>query len=165
MKKFGKIFLSLLLILVISFSIITMMGCDFNDDTNTETNKIELTNGNYIVSIYSIDDFMILDSSTRRNLELTETMRDKNKRGSLLWVLDKCKTAMGSRMLRNWIENPLVDISKISMGKYTDGTGRVIYRGHKIMIIVSVIFAVFSLRHFYIQVYRLLWAIVDAQPV
>lgn len=52
---------------------------------------------------------MLLDSSTRRNLELTETLREKQKRGSLLWVLDKTKTAMGGRMLRNWLEQPLID--------------------------------------------------------
>ena len=52
---------------------------------------------------------MILDSSTRRNLELTETLREKQKRGSLLWVLDKTKTAMGGRLLRNYIEQPLID--------------------------------------------------------
>ena len=57
---------------------------------------------------YSIDDFMILDSATRRNLELCETLRDKQKRGSLLWVLDKTKTAMGARMLRSMIEQPLI---------------------------------------------------------
>ena len=59
-------------------------------------------------SIYSIDAYMIIDSSTRRNLELTETLRDKNKKGSLLWVLDKTKTAMGARLLRNYIEQPLI---------------------------------------------------------
>ena len=58
--------------------------------------------------LYSIDDFMILDSATRRNLELCETLRDKQKRGSLLWVLDKTKTAMGARMLRSMIEQPLI---------------------------------------------------------
>ena len=51
---------------------------------------------------------MIIDSSTRRNLELVETMREKQKKGSLLWVLDKTKTAMGARLLRNMIEQPLV---------------------------------------------------------
>ena len=50
-----------------------------------------------------------MDSSTRRNLELTETLREKQKRGSLLWVLDKTKTAMGGRLLRNYIEQPLID--------------------------------------------------------
>ena len=51
---------------------------------------------------------MILDSSTRRNLELCETLREKQKRGSLLWVLDKTKTAMGARTLRKYIEQPLI---------------------------------------------------------
>ncbi len=51
---------------------------------------------------------MLLDSSTRRNLELTETLREKQKRGSLLWVLDKTKTAMGARMLRSFVEQPLI---------------------------------------------------------
>ena len=64
---------------------------------------------------YNIADYMIIDSSTRRNLELTETIRDKNKKGSLLWVLDKCKTAMGSRMLRSYIEQPLIDKDKINL--------------------------------------------------
>lgn len=57
---------------------------------------------------YSTGKYMILDSSTRRNLELTETLREKTKRGSLLWVLDKCKTAMGARTLRNFVEQPLL---------------------------------------------------------
>ena len=56
---------------------------------------------------YSTGQFMILDTSTRRNLELVETLREKNKRGTLLWVLDKTKTAMGARLLRNWIKQPL----------------------------------------------------------
>lgn len=57
---------------------------------------------------YLTNKFMLLDSSTRRNLELTETLREKQKRGSLLWVLDKTKTAMGGRMLRGFIEQPLI---------------------------------------------------------
>ena len=52
---------------------------------------------------------MMLDTSTRRNLELTETLREKQKRGTLLWVLDKTKTAMGARMLRSFVEQPLID--------------------------------------------------------
>lgn len=65
------------------------------------------------LSIYAVDDFMLLDSSTRRNLELTETLRDKTKRGSLLWVLDKTKTAMGARLLRSFVEQPLVKKAQI----------------------------------------------------
>ncbi|MCI6240992.1 MAG: DNA mismatch repair protein MutS, partial [Clostridium sp.] len=61
------------------------------------------------IETYSVDSYMILDSSTRRNLELTETLRDKQKRGSLLWVLDKTKTAMGARKLREYVEQPLLD--------------------------------------------------------
>ncbi len=56
---------------------------------------------------------MVLDSSTRRNLELCETLREKQKRGSLLWVLDKTKTAMGARLLRKYVEQPLIDKKEI----------------------------------------------------
>ena len=63
---------------------------------------------------YSTGQFMILDTSTRRNLELVETLREKNKRGTLLWVLDKTKTAMGARLLRNWIEQPLIRMEAIT---------------------------------------------------
>lgn len=62
---------------------------------------------------YLNGNYMLLDSSTRRNLELVETLREKQKRGSLLWVLDKTKTAMGARMLRNDIEQPLTDVAMI----------------------------------------------------
>lgn len=62
---------------------------------------------------YVTGNFMVIDSSTRRNLELTETLREKAKRGSLLWILDKTKTAMGARMLRSYIEQPLIDKQSI----------------------------------------------------
>ena len=62
---------------------------------------------------YLTNAYMLLDSSTRRNLELCETLREKQKRGSLLWVLDKTKTAMGGRTLRTWIEQPLINKSEI----------------------------------------------------
>lgn len=62
---------------------------------------------------YSTGKYMIIDSSTRRNLELVETLREKQKRGSLLWVLDKTKTAMGARMLRSFVEQPLIEKSEI----------------------------------------------------
>ncbi len=78
---------------------------------NTQKNSLEHINH---ITTYSIDDFMILDSATRRNLELTETLRDKQKRGSLLWVLDKTKTAMGARRLRNMIEQPLISETDIN---------------------------------------------------
>ncbi len=70
------------------------------------------------VHAYSQDEYMDIDIFTRRNLEITETMRSKSKRGSLLWVLDKTKTAMGGRMLRSFVEKPLVDCTKISRRHY-----------------------------------------------
>ncbi len=62
---------------------------------------------------YLTSRYMLLDSSTRRNLELTETLREKQKRGSLLWVLDKTKTAMGARCMRQYIEQPLIEKKQI----------------------------------------------------
>ena len=63
---------------------------------------------------YSTGKYMILDSFTRRNLELTETLREKEKRGSLLWILDKTKTAMGARLLRSYLEQPLLSKAEIN---------------------------------------------------
>lgn len=77
-----------------------------------ETQKTSLTHITRITP-YSTGKYMIVDSSTRRNLELTETLREKQKRGSLLWVLDKTKTAMGARHLRQMIEQPLIDKDEI----------------------------------------------------
>ncbi|MCI8976327.1 MAG: DNA mismatch repair protein MutS [Lachnospiraceae bacterium] len=68
---------------------------------------------------YLTSRYMLLDSSTRRNLELMETLREKQKRGSLLWVLDKTRTAMGARTLRTFIEQPLIDKEEIE--KRLDG--------------------------------------------
>ncbi|MDO5134619.1 MAG: DNA mismatch repair protein MutS [Eubacteriales bacterium] len=62
---------------------------------------------------YAAETFMLIDSSSRRNLELVETLREKQKRGSLLWVLDKTKTAMGARTLRQYVEQPLIDAQAI----------------------------------------------------
>ncbi|HCT92180.1 MAG TPA: DNA mismatch repair protein MutS [Lachnospiraceae bacterium] len=77
-----------------------------------ETQKNNLSNMTRI-SPYVTDNFMLIDSSSRRNLELVETLREKQKRGSLLWVLDKTKTAMGARMLRSYVEQPLIDAEDI----------------------------------------------------
>lgn len=66
------------------------------------------------VNFYSDKQFMKLDYSTLRNLEVTQSMRTGEKKGSLLWVLDKTNTAMGKRLLRNWLEKPLVSIAQIS---------------------------------------------------
>lgn len=77
-----------------------------------ETQKNSLSHITTITP-YSTGQFMIIDTSTRRNLELLETLREKQKRGSLLWVLDRTKTAMGARMLRTYIEQPLIHKSEI----------------------------------------------------
>lgn len=73
-----------------------------------DTQKSSLSHFTHLYP-YLTSKFMLLDSSTRRNLELTETLREKQKRGSLLWVLDKTKTAMGARCLRQYIEQPLIE--------------------------------------------------------
>lgn len=77
-----------------------------------ETQKNALNHLTHITP-YATGKYMLLDSSTRRNLELCETLREKQKRGSLLWVLDKTRTAMGARMLRKYIEQPLIDKDEI----------------------------------------------------
>ena len=78
-----------------------------------ETQKNALIHITKIIP-YVTSKYMLLDSSTRRNLELTETLREKQKRGSLLWVLDKTKTAMGARLLRNYVEQPLIHAEHIN---------------------------------------------------
>ncbi|HJA99889.1 MAG TPA: DNA mismatch repair protein MutS [Candidatus Mediterraneibacter merdavium] len=77
-----------------------------------ETQKNSMSNLTHITP-YASGKYMMLDSSTRRNLELCETLREKQKRGSLLWVLDKTKTAMGARTLRKYVEQPLIDKTEI----------------------------------------------------
>ena len=77
-----------------------------------ETQKTDLVQLSHLTR-YVTGKYMVLDSSTRRNLELSETLREKQKRGSLLWVLDKTKTAMGARMLRKQLEQPLIDKKQI----------------------------------------------------
>ncbi|ADL04630.1 DNA mismatch repair protein MutS [Lacrimispora saccharolytica] len=78
-----------------------------------ETQKSSLSHITTITP-YSTGQYMIIDTSTRRNLELLETLREKQKRGSLLWVLDRTKTAMGARMLRTYIEQPLIHKPEIT---------------------------------------------------
>ena len=78
-----------------------------------ETQKNTLDNLTKITP-YRSGGYMISDSATNRNLELIETLREKQKKGSLLWVLDKTKTAMGARLMRNWIEQPLIEKKKIT---------------------------------------------------
>ncbi len=77
---------------------------------DTQKNSLSHLTG---ITGYTTGKYMLLDSSSRRNLELCETLREKQKRGSLLWVLDKTKTAMGARTLRSYIEQPLIDKEEI----------------------------------------------------
>ncbi len=77
-----------------------------------ETQKNNLAHMTHITP-YTTGKYMMLDSSTRRNLELCETLREKQKRGSLLWVLDKTRTAMGARTLRKYVEQPLIEQEEI----------------------------------------------------
>lgn len=83
-----------------------------------ETQKMSLLNINYLER-YDIVNYMTIDGSSRRNLELTENIREKSKRGSLLWVMDKTSTSMGGRILRKWIDEPL--ISKVEIDKRLEG--------------------------------------------
>ena len=78
-----------------------------------QTQKINLDHINKI-KIYNVTKYMALDINARRNLEITERLRDKSKKGTLLWVLDKTSTSMGSRNLRRWINNPLIDECEIN---------------------------------------------------
>ena len=78
-----------------------------------DTQKNNLDHINKII-LYSVTKYMSLDINARRNLEITEKLRDKAKKGTLLWVLDKTSTAMGGRLLRRWLNNPLIDVSKIN---------------------------------------------------
>ncbi len=78
-----------------------------------ETQKTNLDHINKI-TIYNISKYMALDLNSRKNLEITEKMRDKSKKGTLLWVLDKTSTSMGGRLLRRWISDPLIDVLEIN---------------------------------------------------
>ena len=78
-----------------------------------DTQKAKMENLNQI-TIYSTTKYMSLDINARRNLELTERMRDKSKKGTLLWVLDKTDTSMGGRLLRRWLSDPLIDVPAIN---------------------------------------------------
>lgn len=78
-----------------------------------QTQMTSLDHINKIV-VYNISKYMSLDISARRNLEITEKMRDKSKKGTLLWVLDKTSTSMGGRLLRRWLNDPLIDVLEIN---------------------------------------------------
>ncbi len=106
------------------FSVMSVEGLGLHDYPETviaagallqyimDTQMVQTEQINHL-QLYFTDQFMVLDSSTRRNLELCETMREKQKRGSLLWVLDHTKTAMGARKLRTWVEQPLLEKERI----------------------------------------------------
>lgn len=79
---------------------------------DTQKNNLEHINS---LEIYNLDKYMSLDINARRNLEITEKMRDKSKKGTLLWVLDKTSTAMGGRLLRRWLNEPLIDENEINL--------------------------------------------------
>ena len=79
----------------------------------TQTQKIKLEHINQI-KMYNVFKYMMLNCTSRRNLELTEKMNDKSKKGTLLWVLDKTYTSMGGRLLRKWINEPLIDANRIN---------------------------------------------------
>lgn len=107
-----------------SAELVVSVGALLKYLTKTQMSGLERINN---VKIYSENQYMKLDFNTRRNLELTETMLTKEKRGSLFWVLDNTKTAMGRRLLRSWIENPLMNVAIISrrqgaVGELVDDT-------------------------------------------
>lgn len=90
---------------------IIAVGCAVKYLRYVQKNDVEGINN---INVYTENQYMKIDFSTKRNLEIVETMRNREKKGSLLWVLDKTKTAMGKRMLRSWLEKPLVNIAQIT---------------------------------------------------
>ena len=91
--------------------VICAVGALINYLKETQMNGLERINQ---IDTYSESQYMKLNYNTQRNLELTQTMLSKEKRGSLLWVIDKTKTAMGKRLIRSWLEHPLMNISTIN---------------------------------------------------
>ena len=79
----------------------------------TETQKVKMEHINKI-KVYEVQKYMALDINARRSLELTERMREKSKKGTLIWVLDKTSTSMGGRLLRRWINDPLLEVNEIN---------------------------------------------------
>lgn len=78
---------------------------------DTQKNDLEYI---HKITLYSTTHYMNLDTNARRNLEITEKLRDKSKKGTLLWVLDKTSTSMGGRLLRRWLSDPLIDVGRIN---------------------------------------------------
>ncbi|QGU95186.1 DNA mismatch repair protein MutS [Clostridium bovifaecis] len=106
---------------------IVIKGCNGLLNYIIETQKIILLHINNI-EYYSSIDFLAIDINSRRNLELTETLRDKSKKGSLLWVIDKTVTAMGARHLRKWLEQPLINKEQIE--DRLDAVSEIMYNQH-----------------------------------
>lgn len=96
----------------------------------TSTQMTDLSHINKVV-IYSVSKYMSLDINARRNLEITEKLRDKSKKGTLLWVLDKTSTSMGARCLRRWLNDPLIDVDEINkrLGAVEELKNNIILRG------------------------------------
>ena len=99
-------------------------------DYLNQTQKIKLEHIN-MIKMYSIAKYMLLNLTARRNLELTEKMNDKSKKGTLLWVLDKTYTSMGGRLLRSWINEPLLDTTEINkrLNAVEELKDNIIFRG------------------------------------
>ena len=95
-----------------------------------KTQMTDLSHINKII-IYSVSKYMSLDINARRNLEITEKLRDKSKKGTLLWVLDKTSTSMGGRLLRRWLNDPLIDVKEINkrLGAVEELKNDIILRG------------------------------------
>ena len=136
--------------------VITQFGEDFYNKSLNDTSvvlatgaildyiiKTQKTDISYIntLNIYGEGQYLEMDLNTRRNLELCESMRNKEKRGSLYWVLDKTKTSMGARMLRNYIEHPLLDVKKIleRQGAVDTLTKNIVLRGELINLLSGVL--------------------------
>ena len=108
-------------------------------DYFTETQKVKLEHINK-VKIYSVQRYMSLDINARRSLELTERMRDKSKRGTLIWVLDKTSTSMGGRLIRRWINDPLLDVDEINrrLDAVSEMLDDIVFRGDVVDILKKV---------------------------
>ena len=111
----------------------------FLSPNRAETQKVKLEHINKI-KLYEVQKYMALDVNARRSLELTERMSDKSKRGTLIWVLDKTSTSMGGRLLRRWINDPLLEVDEIN--KRLDGVeefkNNLILKGETIEILKKV---------------------------
>lgn len=95
-----------------SMMLMSACGALISYATQTQTEEVMHLK---VINCFAVSDCMELDYSTRTNLELTQTIRTKQKRGSLLWAVDRTKTAMGARLLRKWVEEPLISVKSINL--------------------------------------------------